>query len=366
MPLIAFDARKYNDFGIGTYIRHLIQEFSIMDSSPDFFLFLNPDAHVEIELPGGWKSSAVRYGKYSIGELLLFGRTVNSSGASLFHSPHYTLPVGIRNNSVVTIHDLIHLRFPQFFSPLQRAYSYGMMYHAIHDSAFVITDSEFTKKDILRSFRVSEEKIVVIHLGVDAAFFRPPPVSFTEEVRTKFNLRRRYILFAGNAKPHKGIPVLLRAFRELSRLYSDVDLVFAGGSANGDTGLQAVGEDHGFEDRVISVGHVSEKELVTLYRSAEMFVLPSLYEGFGLPALEAMACRTPVVVSDAGSLPEVVGDAALVFKSGDSHALSEAMRSLLDQSQLKKELIEKGEKRARHFSWQRTAIKTAEIYRRLL
>lgn len=358
---IGIDIRKYYDFGIGTYIRHLIQEYALLKPARSFHLYVTPEDAPSIEVPEHWEKSIVPYGKYSLGEIFLLGRNVRANGVSVFHSPHYTLPFGLKGKSVVTVHDLIHLRFPQFFSRAQRAYSFMMIRHAINDARYVITDTEFTKQDILRSFRVDERKIVPIHLGV-AGSFRIVDRGVVERFRSRTGLERRYLLFVGNTKPHKGLHVLLDAFAGILKNYSDLDLVISGGSVGDDPRLKSLVEEAQFNGRVKNFRRLSDDDLVLLYNGAEMLLLPSLYEGFGLPALEAMACGIPVIVSNAASLPEVVGDGALICEAGSVESLSAAMTSLLGDSALRNELIRKGIDRAGKFSWETTARKTVDLY----
>ncbi len=363
--MIGIDSRKYYDFGIGTYIRHLIREYAAQRPSRDFLLFVAPEDAKTIIIPNGWKSTVVKYGKYSLSEMFLLGRKVRASNVSVFHSPHYTLPFGLASRSVVTVHDLIHLRFPQFFSPLHRAYSYVMIRHAIQDSQFVITDSEFTKLDILRSFPVKEEKIIPIHLGVSKRFKVVDDPSEIAQFRSRYGLSRQYILFVGNTKPHKGLEVLLRAFKSIVPFFPEVELVFVGGLLNTDKRLESTVSQSEFTGKVRSLGALSDEDLVLAYNAAEMLVLPSLYEGFGLPALEAMACGIPVIVSNAGSLPEIVGNAAIVCETGNQGSFAEAMISLLRDPELKNRLIDLGKKHVAKFSWQVTAQKTMDVYDRI-
>jgi alpha-1,3-rhamnosyl/mannosyltransferase len=366
MPFIALDARKYHDFGIGTYIQHLIREYPSLQHSHSFLLFIAPEEAKMIVFPEGFKTVVSPYRKYSLGEMFFFARQINDNNVSVFHSPHYTLPIRLKSKSIVTIHDLIHLRFPQFFSLLQRSYSYSMIWHAIHDSRFIITVSEFTKLDILRSFRVREEKIIPIPLGVSEEFRQSTPSFLVEEFKIKFNIEYPYILFVGNTKPHKGLNVLLRAFKEVLTLFPELDLVFVGGTPDSDKSLQMLMNNPVLSKRVKSLGRISKDELILAYQGAEMFVLPSLYEGFGLPALEAMACGIPVIVSDAGSLPEVVGNAAIICKSGNDGMFAEAIMNLLRNPILKNEMIEKGKTHSAGFPWRATAQKTLEVYEKTM
>jgi glycosyltransferase involved in cell wall biosynthesis len=366
MALIALDVRKYNDYGIGTYIKNLVEQLALLDSPHKFLLFVSPEDEKTESFPLNWGVAPVRYGKYSVSEVLFFASKARAQGVSLFHSPHYTLPFGLKGRAVVTIHDLIHLRFPQYFSLLHRSYSYGMIWHALRATRFVITVSQFTKQDILRTFRVREDKIVSIPLGVSEQFHKRTDPSDMVDFKLKFKLDHPYILFVGNTKPHKGVDVLLRAFKEVGALFPDIDLVFAGSSLSTETSVQDMINTLGLSKRVKSLGRISNEELALAYAGGEMFVLPSRYEGFGLPALEAMACGVPVIVSDKGSLPEVVGNAALICESENHGMFADAMINLLRDASLKNEMTAKGKKHSERFLWSVTARKTLDVYEKSL
>jgi glycosyltransferase involved in cell wall biosynthesis len=240
-----------------------------------------------------------------------------------------------------------------------------MIRHAVRDSQCILTASEFTKKDIVRSFGVHENKVVTVHLGVDSQF-RPVSESKKQKFRIQRNLKRPYVLFVGNPKPHKGIPTLLRAFARIAGSFPALDLVFVGGRITQDSFIRSIIQVTGIGGRVRELERISANDLVRAYNCAEILVIPSLYEGFGLPALEAMSCGTCVVVSDAGSLPEIAGDSALVFHRGDPESLAESMASLLRDRRLRSTMIERGKKRVRSFSWKETAKKTLAVYERVL
>jgi glycosyltransferase involved in cell wall biosynthesis len=241
-----------------------------------------------------------------------------------------------------------------------------MIWHALHDSSVVITDSEFTKLDILRSFHIREEKIITIPLGVSEEFHQNVDPSLVEEFKSKFKLQCPYILFVGNTKHHKGVDVLLRAFKEVIISFPEIELVFAGGVPEAHKSIRELINNLDLSIRIKSLGRISNEELILAYKGAEMFVLPSLYEGFGLPALEAMACGVPVIVSDAGSLPEVVGNAAFICKSGNYGMFAEAMINLLRDPMVRNEMIERGRVHSACFSWRITAQKTLEVYERTM
>ena len=366
MAQITIDARKYFDFGIGTYICRLTEGLARLRSSHSFRLLVAPGDEKKIVPPVGWELEVVPYGKYSVSEFFLLGKRVKpKKGKWIFHSPHYTLPFGLKGRSVVTIHDLIHVRFPQFFSAAKRVYAYAMIGNAIREARFVITDSEFTRRDILRLFPARADKVIAVHLGVSNKF-RILAKTEKAHFKARHGLERPYILFVGNAKPHKGIPTLLHAFAQLSASFREFDLVFVGGRPDQDDYIRAMLEATGIENRTKMLGNISGEELVRAYNCAEMLVMPSLYEGFGLPALEAMSCGLPVVVSDAGSLPEIVGDAAAICHAGNPDSLADSMESILRDPRLRGDLIERGKRQVQKYSWKETAVKTLDIYEKVL
>ena len=366
MASIGIDARKYFDFGIGTYIQNLIVGLSAIRTNHSFAVYVSHDDAPGITLPDSWKKIGVGYGKYSIGEIVALGRQAKREGIDLFHSPHYTLPVGLKRCSVVTIHDLIHLRFPRYFNAIQRSYAYTMIRHAVRHAGAIITDSEFTKQDILRLFRTRQDSIHVVHLGVKEDFKPVQDKEILRAFRNQYRLQKPYILYVGSTKPHKNIATLLRAFKNISSRHNDLDLVFVGESFFENKMLLTESNHLRIGDRIIDLGRLSTHDLRCAYSSAEMLVLPSEYEGFGLPAVEAMACGTPVIVSNGGSLPEIAGQAALVFDLKQPDLLVECIDMLISNTPLRKELMAKGKNNLLRFSWQVAAQKTLKIYESLL
>ncbi len=361
MAIVAIDGRKYFDYGIGTYIQQLVKGLSKIHSDHKYLLFVNTQDSRKITLPKGWQKEEVPYRKYSAGEVVLLGLYAKKMGVQVFHAPHYTLPFGLKHRSLVTIHDIIHLRFPEYFGLAKRAYAHAMIFHALNSSKLVAADSEYTKLDILKTFRVSENKIKVICLGVGDQYKRIRERRTIEEYKRKFALQRPHILFVGNLMPHKGLSLLLRAIRELVSSI-DVDLAIVGGSLRSDETLLRQATEFGILDRIKDVGRISNEDLVTAYNAAEVLVMPSFYEGFGLPALEAMACGTPVVVSNAASLPEVAGDAAMIFKSGDAKELVDSLMSVLKEAGTRRKMIREGMKHVRKFTWGKAARETLALY----
>ena len=326
---IGIDCRKIADFGIGTYIRGLLRGLS--EIGGEEYVAFGPREIADM-LPSGVEHSIVDAPKYSLRELFVIGRDPR---IDLFHAPHYVVPF-VRTPFVVTVHDLIHLHHR---NPLARVYARSMIGRAVKKSRQVITVSQAVRNDIA-SVLGHGEKIAVTPNGVDPLF--------TPHGR---KAEGRYFLFVGNDKPHKNVDRLVTAFARMS----DAQLILAGGAFDR------------FRDRrgVMAAGVVSPEQLAALYRGAIALVQPSIDEGFGLPALEAMACGAPVITSNAPALIEVTGDAALHVDATSIEAIADAMQHVMRDATLRSSMIARGAARANAFTWRRCAEMTREIYRRI-
>jgi glycosyltransferase involved in cell wall biosynthesis len=283
----------------------------------------------------------------------------------VFHAPHYVLPVAVRSRSVVTIHDCIHLMFPQYL-PNRAAYAYarGAMWSAARKSDRILTVSEASKRDILHFFNVPPEKIVVIYNGIDERFWIQPSVEEIARVRERFQLDHGFVLYAGTIKPHKNLVRLIEAFAALRKgEFEELKLLIIGDEISKLPALRRAVHSHKLHKHVRFLGFLPDETLAALYRLAAVFVFPSLYEGFGLPPLEAMASGTPVVTSNVSSLPEVAGDAAILVDPYDVSSIVDGVRRVLTEPSLADELRRKGLTRARDFSWERSVARTHDIYR---
>jgi len=324
---IGIDARKIADFGIGTYIRGLLQALS-----GDSYVAFAPERVAHL-LPAGIEHVSIDAPHYSIREIVVLGRAVDRAGIDLFHAPHYVVPF-TRVPFVVTVHDLIHLRHP---NPLARLYAGQMIGRAVRRSRRVLTVSEAVKREIVAAFGCAEEHVVVTPNGVGAPFTAPGRAA-----------EGRYFLYVGNDKPHKNVDVLVDAFAQID----GASLVLTG----------APFERFRARDGVIVTGFVDDDELAALYRGAIALVMPSREEGFGLPALEAMACGCAVITSNAPALVEITSDAAL-HVDANVDALRDAMRRIASDDALRASLASCGVDRARNFTWTRCAELTSGVYR---
>ena len=366
---IAIDARKLRDYGIGTYIRNLLRHLSRLDQSTEYVLLCRPEDCANVSTLGP-NFRAVTEGSpaYSVREQLRIPLDLRRERADLFHAPHYVLPPLTPCRSVVTIHDCIHLRFPEYLpSRIGYAYARGALWAATHQAARIMTVSEASKRDILNYFRVPDEKIDVIPNAIDERFNQPPDLEQIQRVRERYQLDDPFVLYAGNIKPHKNLERLIEAFHLFRKPgFEHVKLLIIGDEIIKYATLRRAVHRLKLHQHVRFFGFVSDDTLAALYRLAAVFVFPSLYEGFGLPPLEAMASGAPVITSNLSSLPEVVGDAAVLIDPYDPEAIADAMRRVLSDDGLRAQLRDRGLVRARHFSWERSISRVRDIYGEVL
>jgi glycosyltransferase involved in cell wall biosynthesis len=368
---IAIDARKLRDYGIGTYVRNLLRQLARQEDANHYVVLCHgEDCDTVDELGPRFRAVVESAGNYSIAEQFAIPMDLRRESAELFHAPHYVLPPLTPCRSVVTIHDCIHLRFPQYLpSKLAYAYARGQMWTATHRAARVITVSEASKRDILRYFRVPESRIDVIYNAIDDRFWQQPAPEETALVRERYRLTDPFVLYAGNIKPHKNLERLIESFhllRQNSPELKDVQLLIIGDEISKYATLRRAVHRHKLHKHVRFFGFVPDRTLAALYRLAHAFVFPSLYEGFGLPPLEAMASGTPVITSNVSSLPEVVGDAAVMIDPYEPAAIAGAMYRVLTDGALRMDLRERGFARAREFSWERSIARVRQIYEEVM
>jgi glycosyltransferase involved in cell wall biosynthesis len=367
---IAIDARKIRDYGIGTYLRNLLRHLSRLDSQTEYILLCRADDSAAMDEVGkNFRAIPEPAKPYSVREQLRIPLDLRRERIDLFHAPHYVLPPLTPCKSVVTIHDCIHLRFPQYLpSRLGYAYARSSMWMATHRANRVLTVSEASKRDILRYFHIPERRIDVIYNAIDDRLGETPQPDEIERVRDRYQLNAPFVLYAGNIKPHKNLERLIEAFYMLRQDpdLTHVKLLIIGDEISKYATLRRAVHRYKLHKHVRFFGFVPDKTLAVLYRLARVFVFPSLYEGFGFPPLEAMASGTPVITSNVSSLPEVVGDAALMIDPMEAAAIAQAMRRVLMDSELREELRQRGLRRVKEFSWERSVRRVREIYDEVL
>jgi glycosyltransferase involved in cell wall biosynthesis len=349
---VAIDMRMVRSSGIGTYLRSLVPRL-VKRSGPLSFDLLGDVAELETLGFGGCPKTGLRSATapiYSVREQFELVRS--SRGCiDLFWSPHYNIPLLQRGRMVVTVHDLLHLARPEYVrGPHRRAYARAMFGAVRRRATAIICDSHFTADELVRHTAVDPRLLHVVHLGVDEAWFGAGGADSPHP--------RPYFLYVGNIKPHKNLRRLVEAFGGVrDRLPHDLILVGKrAGFISGDAGVLAGAQ--GLGGRLHVTGELTDEQVRSYVSHAAALVLPSLYEGFGLPALEAMASGTPVAASRAASLPEVCGNAALYFDPERVEDLGDRLYQIAVDRSLREDLVAAGRARARLFTWQRCAEQT--------
>lgn len=368
---IAIDARKVQDFGIGTYTRQLIRHLAEIDSETRYILFTRTAQGKAAlsDLPGNFQVVQERSPVYSIRELVALSWKLFRLKLDLYHSTHYVLPAVVPRRVVVTIHDIIHLLYPEFLpSRLAFFYAQRMIRRSLARGDRIIAVSRHTKSDLIAHFDVDPGKVEVIHNGVDDSFRRHLEPDDLERALRSLEIQRPYVLFVGNAsKPHKNLDGVIQAYARSRQLLDfDVPLVCVGDRSSAEYKLRQRAEQLGLGDHVKLLGHVASEALPAIYQGAALFLYPTLYEGFGLPVVEAMASGVPVITSNTSALKEIAEGYAHLVDPLDVEGMARAIARCMSDEGHRKALADLGLKRAESFHWKRTAERTLEVYRAAL
>lgn len=355
------DARMLESSGIGRYLReNLIKSTDLLLAESNK---QNKEAHNR-------KVYLLNSGIYNPLQNFEIPFRIRNSHYDIYWSPHFNIPwrlPGCRY-SVATIHDLFHISHVSNLPFIQKKYADLMIRQSLKSDK-IITVSNFTKNEILRNYRVDEEKIVVIHNGIDVSIFNAELDLTSTETLDQFGITKKYLLAVGNVKPHKNLTTLLKAFEALIESGADLQLLLVGkqhGFLNSED-LSVVLKTLKHADRIIFTGFVSDYCLSVLYKNASVFVFPSLYEGFGLPPLEAQACGVPVVVSDIEPLREVCVDSAIYFQPLDWVELNDKLTWILQvDSNKKEEIVKVGLENVQKYSWSRSRKQHLEVFNSLI
>lgn len=356
--------------GAGRYARHLVAALDALHSSHHYTLFSRARPNADLRPPDG---DAFRVRSIPLGEQLLttaWRRTrlplpadVFTGRADLWHGLDFTLPPLLRGSAIVTIPDLAFLAQPDCLEPSQAAFLRHAVPLAAQRADAIITFSEHVRRELLERLHVPAERVHVISPGVSAAFQRLTDTMLLAATRHKFELQTPCILTVGALAPHKNLIRLVQAFDKMRRERSGPKmLAIAGQHGWRYEEVYEIVNRLGLKNEVRFLGHVTDLELVLLYSLADVVALPSLYEGFGFSVLEAMACGAPVVCSNAGALPEVAGDAALLVTPTDTDALSTMLSRLLHNPRLRALLSKKGQAQAAKFTWEACARNHLKLY----
>lgn len=370
-PLIAFDVTMApaRPTGGSYYALNLARTLPPIDDSHHYVIYARPHSLAQLE-PVRDIATIVDVGalprlKRYAWEQFALPRDLKRRGVALLHSPHYTSPVISPCPRVVTVHDMTFFLMPERFKPARRL-PYQLATRAASRLAKrIIVPSLSTSNDLQRILHTPENQIVVTPEGA-APQFHPVEAEEAARVAAKYRLQPGYLLSLGTQEPNKNRGAIIQALSKLVGAGRDIHLAVVGGGGWRTETEQADIESLGLSSRIHYTGYVAEEDLPAIYSAASVFLFPSLYEGFGLAALEAMACGVPVVTSNTSSLPEVTGAAALLIDPRDPAALADATARILDDSALAQRLREEGPKRAARFTWEACAEATVAVYRDVL
>lgn len=374
----------YRRAGVSRYIDNLIGHLLQADPEGDYTVFVSDRSALSLS-PRQGSGQAIRQGPGQAyrqrrsrlpmhnpwvriyWEQCLLPLEIRAQSIKLLHSPVNVQPFFLPCKGVVTVTDLSFMIFPESFKTLQRFYQRFFTHLSARRADHLIAISNSTARDLSRFFGVLNEKITVTYPGVDATYQPTRDSSVLAEFRRRRNLPEQFFLFVGTLEPRKNLEMLLQAYAAFLRsAKSRYKLVLGGGKGWLYRSLFAAVEKLGLRSEVIFPGFIAEDELPLWYNAADVFVYPSLYEGFGLPPLEAMACGTPVIASRTSSLPEVVGDAGLLLDPDRPDEWAEAFSRLCEDAHLRAELVARGLQQAQRFSWARMAQETVQVYRNVL
>ena len=362
---IGVDAREIQDgvvTGIGKSLANFIQYFGKTEKKHSLALF--SEKEISIGFTGNIERIIIRPCQTFLWDQWKLPKALKKKKINLFYSPYYKVPLLTTIPIVNQILDLMYLVFPPYKKALG---PFGRCYYATFGKTFarksisIITDSEHAKRDIIRIWGINPNKIVVIPLGVASRYVPVNDRGLLDSVRVKFHLPEKFLLYLGNFKPHKNVGSLVRAFKKIKSRFPEYKLILAGPLNSNSAKIKELVSNEGLTDRVVFTDTIREGDHPeALLSMADLFVFPTLYEGFGLPPLEAMACGTPVITSNLTAVPEVVGDAGIMVNPLDVDELTWAIAALLDDPEKRELYSQKGMERCRLFREEQTAGKIYE------
>jgi glycosyltransferase involved in cell wall biosynthesis len=362
-------AMKSELYGIGNYINSLVISLLSGLSEDRYLLITSQSGKRHFERLGESVSletcPANRFLRIYWEQVQLPG-ILKSRRLQLFHGLASVAPLLITCPSVLTVHDLTTLLTPDHHTVARRSYLRWMIPRACRRADAIIAVSESTRDDLVEQLEIPGEKISVVYLGVSKTF---RPIKDPEEllrVRRKYNLPEKFILYVGLIEPRKNLDTLIAAYEAAEDVHREVSLVLAGSLGWRYQPLLSRIRSSKVARRIFMPGYIKSEDLAAVYGASSLFVYPSLYEGFGLPILEAMACGTPVITSNISSMPEVAGEAALLIDPHSPSDLASAMRRVLAEPAVSSSLSERGKLRAQSFTWDETARKTRQVYEQLV
>lgn len=371
---IGIDCRIYSSkfTGIGRYVYELVRRLSELDQYNEYILFFNNPEFDNFNSPSArFKKVLVDAPIYSLKEQTRFLKLLNKEKLDLMHFTHFNAPIFYRRPSIVTIHDLTLSYYP---GKKNKSFFKRLGYHitirsSVHHAKKIITISKNSKKDLMKLIKTPEEKIKVIYQGVGEEFKVIDDQERINKTLKKYNLTDSFLLYTGVWRYHKNLPNLIKAFHSMRTEFNlpDLKLAITGKEDPYYPEVKETIKELDENENIILTGLVSEDELLDLYNAATIYVFPSLYEGFGLPPLEAMACKTPVAASEVSSIPEICGKGNAVFFDPENvDDMAQKIYALYENKDLQDRLIKNGLMRIRHFTWSSMAQSTFDLYKECL
>lgn len=363
---IGIDGFRLRDYGIGNYLQNTISQLKDIDDNLRFFVFCNPN---DIEFIDELNPAVVPVPRknfiYSPMNLIQLSLSLKKYNIHIYHSVHYIAPLAHKLPLVLTLHDMLPFEFPQSIDNISKRGIYKSVQKTINKASKIVAVSRSTKSDVLKHFQINPEKVTVIHNGVDARFFDKIDARKVRNFRERYQLHFPFILYAGNVRPHKNIARIIECMEILNEPpFDDLKLVIAGYDISKNKPLRGLISKKGLSERVRVIGYTDK--IIYLYKLAALFINPSLYEGFGVSALEAMAVGTPVILSNKSALPEIAGDAALLVDPYNTNEFADAIKHIIKESKLRSSLVKKGKERASQFTWQDSVNKLLKVYYEVL
>ena len=366
---IGIDCRLpfYQMGGISQYILHLLPALAALDGENQYSLFhMQRDGRSHTPSAPNFQRRNVLTPCHHKLERWTLGVELLPHRLDLLHSPDFIPPQWGGPRKLITVHDLNFIFYPQFLTQASMRYYADQIERAVQVADHILADSHATRHDLIEQLRVPPEKITTVHLAANPLYEQAYDETAVSTTLQKHNLPRDFILFVGTLEPRKNLPFLIRAYRQLLQAGEiDVPLILVGGKGWLYEEVFTAIDELSLHKQVRHLSGIFDEQLAHLYHAAGVLVTPSHYEGFGLPALEAMHCGCPVIVSDRGSLPEVAGEAGMQLGLDDEVVWTEALHRVLTDSSLREKMITKGHTQAKTFSWQKAAEMTLQIYKSL-
>lgn len=368
-PRIGIDATAlpHQPVGAGNYTIQLIRALARLDTNLELVVYTHRHGQNLIDVPEQvcfhWRLVPDHQpARRLVWEQTGFPKLLRQEGIDLLHSLHYTRPLSLPCASVVTFHDMTFLLFPELHTFAKRKFFPAAIRYSARTADALIAVSESTRQDAIRLLKLDPARIHAIPLGIPEDFKPYPGSPQLNVIKQKYQLPDHFILYVGMLEPRKNIPLLLRAYRRVLDQGPAPFLVLAGRMGWGVEPVRQIINELALPEQIHFTGYITPEDLPFVYNLADLFVYPSLYEGFGLPPLEALACGTPVITSAVSSIPANMGEAAILVPPADELALSAAMTEVLNNHELRQQLSTKGLLQAAKFKWETTARQTIEIY----